>query len=390
MVQKKFWLNDMEAVLGIVLVLIILGTINVFSSSFIISENNYGTPYFFLRHHLMNLGFALICGFIGFRIDYHRWRDFMPFVMGGTVLALIAVLAFGTAVNGSKRWLNLYVTQVQPAEWAKLVAILLAAAYLSSVIKQGKQMNLLTALQTWVIGIMALLVELEPDMGTACIIAGIPIIMCGFSGMSRRKIGSLVAVVLGGVAFLSMLQPYRLQRIKVMLDPWADAQNIGYQVVQSMSAIGSGGFWGMGLGMGVSKYDYLPEAHTDFAFAVLSQENGFLGVLLVLVLFGALAFYSGRIANSARDIFGQLLASGIMLLLVGQAAANILMVGGVGPVVGVPLPFISYGGTSLMVCGACIGTLMNIGRQGYVHQPPDKPVPQTPKAKQPRLYLVKK
>ena len=135
MERKKFWLNDMEAVLGIVAVLIILGTINVFSSSFIISENNYNTPYYFLRHHFVNLSIAIVCGVVGWRIDYHRWRNIMPVVIGVTLFSLIAVLLFGVAVNGSKRWLNLYITQVQPAEWAKLVSILLASAYLSSAIK---------------------------------------------------------------------------------------------------------------------------------------------------------------------------------------------------------------------------------------------------------------
>ena len=390
MERKKFWLNDMEAVLGIVAVLIILGTINVFSSSFIISENNYNTPYYFLRHHFVNLSIAIVCGVVGWRIDYHRWRNIMPVVIGVTLFSLIAVLLFGVAVNGSKRWLNLYITQVQPAEWAKLVSILLASAYLSSAIKKGESIRLMP-LQIWVIALMAGLVELEPDMGTACFIAGVPIIMFALSGLSRQKLYGLIGVAGAALAGLCTLQPYRLERLRVMLDPWADAQNIGYQVVQSMSAIGSGGFWGMGLGMGISKYDYLPEAHTDFAFAVLCQENGFLGALLVFLRFAALAFYAGRIANSAKDIFGQMLALGIMLLLVGQAAVNILMVGGIGPVVGVPLPFISYGGTSLFVSIASIGILMNIGEQAIKARregtrttpPPEKPAA-------PRLYLVKK
>ena len=390
MERKKFWLNDMEAVLGIVAVLIILGTINVFSSSFIISENNYNTPYYFLRHHFVNLSIAIVCGVVGWRIDYHRWRNIMPVVIGVTLFSLIAVLLFGVAVNGSKRWLNLYITQVQPAEWAKLVSILLASAYLSSAIKKGESIRLMP-LQIWVIALMAGLVELEPDMGTACFIAGVPIIMFALSGLSRQKLYGLIGVAGAALAGLCTLQPYRLERLRVMLDPWADAQNIGYQVVQSMSAIGSGGFWGMGLGMGISKYDYLPEAHTDFAFAVLCQENGFLGALLVFLLFAALAFYAGRIANSAKDIFGQMLALGIMLLLVGQAAVNILMVGGIGPVVGVPLPFISYGGTSLFVSIASIGILMNIGEQAIKARregtrtapPPEKPAAL-------RLYLVKK
>ena len=159
-------------------------------------------------------------------------------------------------------------------------------------------------------------------------------------------------------------QPYRIERLKVTFDPWSDAQNMGYQTVQSLSAIGSGELTGMGLGVGVSKYDYLPEAHTDFAFAIFCQENGFLGALFVFLLFAALAIYSARVANKAKDTYGQILSMGIMIIVVGQAIANLLMVGGMFPVVGVPLPFISYGGTSLIVTMASIGILVNIGRQG--------------------------
>ena len=146
-----------------------------------------------------------------------------------------------------------------------------------------------------------------------------------------------------------VIQPYRWNRMKIMFNPWSDAQGIGYQTVQSLSTIGSGGFWGMGLGDGVSKYEYLPEAHTDFAFAIFCQEHGYVGALMVFLLFGLLILFCVRVANRAEDEFGQMLAMGIMLLIMGQAIANLAMVGGMFAVVGVPLPFISYGGSSLIV-----------------------------------------
>ena len=164
------------------------------------------------------------------------------------------------------------------------------------------------------------------------------------------------------MVLMILRQPYRLDRLKVTWDPWSDAQNIGYQTVQSLSAIGSGELTGMGLGVGVSKYDYLPEAHTDFAFAIFCQENGFLGAIFVFLLFAAFAVYAARVAAKAKDEYGQILAMGIMILIVGQAIANLLMVAGMLPVVGVPLPFISYGGTSLIITMAAIGILVNIGR----------------------------
>ena len=363
LVRKKFWNNDMEALLAIMVVLVILGTINVFSSSFILSEADYNTPYFFLRKQLVNVGVGLVAFFLCWRVDYHRWRDWMPIVLALTMLSLVLVLVIGPSVNGARRWLPLPFFQIQPAEIAKLVSIMMAAAYLSSRVQKGKEVMLINA-QAALIGIMFILTEKEPDMGTACIILGVPLLMTALSGLRMSKLIRLVAAALAGVVVMCMMQPYRMERIKVTWDPWSDAQNVGYQTVQSLSAIGSGEFWGMGLGVGVSKYDYLPEAHTDFAFAIFCQENGFVGAIFVFLLFAALTVYAARVANKAVDAYGQILAMGILLLIVGQAVANLLMVGGAFPVVGVPLPFISYGGTSLIVTMASMGILINIGRQG--------------------------
>ena len=240
---------------------------------------------------------------------------------------------------------------------------MISAAYISMRVKMQQPLDIFT-LQTGIIAIMFALTEMEPDMGTGCIILGIPMLMLVVSGLDRKKIFMLSGTALAGIAALIIREPYRLERLKITYDPWSDAQNYGYQTVQSLSAIGSGELTGMGLGVGVSKYDYLPEAHTDFAFAIFCQENGFLGAILVFLLFGAFAIYAARIANRARDEFGQILAMGIMILVVGQAIANLFMVGGMMPVVGVPLPFISYGGTSLIVTMAAIGILTNIGRNG--------------------------
>ena len=209
-------------------------------------------------------------------------------------------------------------------------------------------------------------------MGTACVILGIPLCMLWMAGLKSYKLHRLIMLCLGAVVAMCIYQPYRLQRIKVMLDPWSDAQGIGYQTVQSVTAIGSGGFWGMGLGQGLAKYAYLPEAHTDFAFAVFCQENGFMLVLPVLLLYAAFAYYAVRIARDAYDAYGQLLAGGIMLLVTGQAVVNIAMVAGCFPVVGVPLPFISYGGTSLMMTMFSVGVMVNIGRYSTARQKKDK------------------
>ena len=359
---KKFWTSDMEAIIAITVVLLVLGTINVFSSSFIFAEAEFATPYFFLKRHVLNVVIGLMAFAVCLYFDYHVWRRVIIFVVVGTFLALIAVLIFGPVVNGAQRWLMLPIGQFQPAELAKLVSIMIAAAYISSRIKREQELNCLTV-QAGIILIFAVLTELEPDMGTASIIIGIPLLMLMISGLSNARILQLLGIAITGAAILIYREPYRLKRLLIAYDPWSDAQDVGYQTVQSLSAIGSGELTGMGLGVGVSKYDYLPEAHTDFAFAIFCQENGFLGAIFVFLLFAAFAVYAARIANRARDEFGQVFAMGIILLIVGQAIANLFMVGGMIPVVGVPLPFISYGGTSLIVTMATIGILINIGKQ---------------------------
>lgn len=356
----------MEAVFGVMLVLLVLGTVNVFSSSFVDAELRYDDAYFFLRRHLISMTVGIVAFFLGARLDYHRWRSWMPWVLTLTFLALAAVFVVGPEVNGARRWLPLPVMQVQPAEGAKVVAIMLAAAAMAAQARHKARVSPLN-LQYACIVLMAVLVEKEPDMGTACVIAGVPIILYLVAArLSLRNVLILAGVLAVGVTFFVMAQPYRLERVRVLWDPWQDAQNIGYQTVQSLSTIGSGEFLGMGLGVGVSKYDYLPEAHTDFAFAIFCQENGYLGALFVVILYTALAVYGVRIAQKASDLYGQLLAFGIVVLIVGQAAVNMLMVGGVFPVVGVPLPFISYGGTSLIVTMFSVGILVSIGRIGEV------------------------
>lgn len=366
LVRKKFWSSDMEAVFGITLVLLVLGTVNVFSSSFVSAELRFDDAYFFLKRHLISMSLGLVLFFIGARADYHIWRKLMPWVLALTVLALVAVFFIGPEVNGARRWLPLPFMQVQPAEGAKLVAIMLASASMAARVRHKARVSPFN-LQYACILVMAALVEKEPDMGTACVIIGVPIILYLVAAqLPLRRLCAVLAALAAGAAFFIMSQTYRIERVRIMWDPWQDAQNAGYQIVQSLSTIGSGEFLGMGLGVGVSKYDYLPEAHTDFAFAIFCQENGYLGALFVFLLYTALAVYGARIADRASDRYGQLLAFGIVVLVVGQAICNMLMVGGVFPVVGVPLPFISYGGSSLIFTLLSVGILVSIGRIGEV------------------------
>lgn len=365
-IRKKIWNNDAEPIIAIMVVLMVLGTINVFSSSFVLGTTDYENPYHFLRRHVLVMLAGLVLFFAFRRINYRRWRPLhgplMLGVIAATFLSLVGVLVIGTEVNGAKRWLF----GAQPAELAKLVSLMLAASTLATRIKRGKANSLYNVwnFKYAIIFVMAVLIELEPDMGTAAIVIGVPLIMAVVAGMSFKYVLGLLGMVVTAVTIMVNLQPYRMARLKVWFDPWADAQGMGYQTVQSLSTIGSGGFWGMGLGEGVSKYEYLPEAHTDFAFAIFSQEHGYMGAFMVFLLLALLVLFCVRIANRAPDEFGQMLATGIMVLIAGQAIANIMMVGGLLPVVGVPLPFISYGGSSLIVTMVAMGMLLNICDHG--------------------------
>ena len=389
-IRKTLWTNDAEPVIVIMVLLLVLGTLNVFSSSFVLATIDYDNPYYFLQKHIVMLAVGLVAFIFCRRFNYLRWRYLMPGMVVFILISLVAVLLVGTEVNGARRWLYAGGVGFQPAEFAKLAALLLMAAYLAARRKRGLKPSVYN-LQLGIIGLMAVLTELEPDMGTAAIVFGVPFLMLVTAGTPLRQLVPFASVGAVGLVGLMFLQPYRMERIRVMFDPWADAQGKGYQTVQYLSTIGSGGFWGMGLGSGVSKYDYLPEAHTDFAFAIFCQEHGFVGAMLVLLLMAVLLLYCVRIANRAADEFGQMLALGIMLLILGQGIANVAMVSGMLPVIGVPLPFISYGGSSLIVSMCAMGILLNVCDHGGKAEKEERSEPGEIKKteKKPDLRLVK-
>ena len=358
--QWRFWISDYEAILAVTMMLLVVGTLNVFSSSFVVAGTNYDDPYFFIRKQGINLAVGVVCFLIGYGVDYHHLVKCRKLAFGVVLSLLIAVYFAGVEVNGAQRWLSIGGFQLQPAELAKPTAIFLEAYYISWRVEHGMRCNLLHD-EIYMIAAMAAFVQIEPDMGTAMIVLGVPLFMLVCSNMKKSTKVNLFLGVIAGGAILCVAQPYRLQRVRALLDPWMDAQGAGYQSVQSLQAIGSGGLLGMGMGTGISKYHYLPEAHTDFAFSVWCQEMGFVGALFVLALFAMLAYYGVKIAVRAKDPLGQMLAFGMTMLIVGQAAINLLMISGFAPVVGVPLPFISYGGTSLFVSMFVVGVLVNVG-----------------------------
>lgn len=376
MPKKRLWINNVEAVLFIMAILIIIGTINVFSSSFVMAGNEFDNGYYFVNKHLISLLLGIFALVFAMRLDYRVWRKLSFIITVFAVFCLIAVFFIGIEVNGSKRWIQIGMT-FQPSEVAKLASLLLMASYLGP--KIDKNLRISIGNKVWLsILLMGGLVYKQPDLGTAAIIVGIAFLLYIMAGLPLGEVVVLGAIALGGAGILTFSADYRIDRVKAWFDPWSYESTSGYQTVQSLIAIGSGGFSGLGLGMGTSKFAYLPEAHTDFAFSILCQEMGFIGAFLVLILLAAMAWYCGRIAKETTDGFGKMLVIGIAILVVGQGVANIAMVIGILPVIGVPLPFISYGGTSLIVNMLSMGILASVGKK-HCSKVPTRP----PKGKMP-------
>ncbi|MBP2661210.1 MAG: cell cycle protein [Firmicutes bacterium] len=358
---SQLWRSNAEAVICISMLLFMIGTVNIFSASFVEAGQQMGDGYYYFKRHLISFSIGIVAMLVIRRIDYHRFNRFLfPFVLL-TVGLLIAVHFIGIEVNGARRWLNIGF-QFQPSELAKLTGLMITAGFLGPLIDRKRRITLLSA-PFYIAAILGMIVLKQPDMGTAVIIVGTSLMLYIIAGLPKQQLLTLVG---GGIAlfiYATFAASYRAERIAAWINPWDYQLGIGYQTVQGLLAIGSGGFWGTGLGMGSSKFNYLPEAHTDFAFAVLCQEMGFIGALGVLCLMGLLAYYGVRIALKAPDGLGKLLTMGSIFLIVGQAIINISMVSGIFPVVGVPLPFISFGGTSLIVNLMAIGLILSVGRQ---------------------------
>lgn len=363
-----FWENPKDAILTITLLLMVIGAVNVFSASFVRAADMMGTPYYFLTRYI---GYG-VCGllifwFFGYRYHYKNLMSerFATILIGVSLLSLVATLLFGTVVNGSRRWIYLAGVSLQPSEMVKAAVILIAASLLGERLQKGLPVSLIgwpgnkSLIAAFFFGF---LIYKQPDMGTAAIVFSLMLGMYILAGIPGKQVVGLIAIAGVGMSVLAVLAPYRLKRVLLWLNPWADAQGGGYQMAQSLLAIGSGGLTGVPWGQGSGKFFYLPEAHTDFAFAIFCQEWGFIGALFLIACFVTLACALFRIAMRTRDKRGYLLVAGASLFLIGQAAANMAMVSGVLPVIGVPLMFISYGGTAMVINLFVLGLVLSVYR----------------------------
>jgi cell division protein FtsW len=352
---------------GVTLALCFIGVIMVFSASAITAKQLYGNGYVFLERQLVWLAIGLFGMIRLMNFDYRKFREpriIYPSI--AVILLLLIGVLFLDRTHATHRWIHAGPISLQPSEFAKLVVILYLAWFLELRSRPGSagvndlKQTLLPALGP-VIFMLALILR-EPDMGTSCMIFLVALAMLYEAGLSMKYIGALAAASIPAIYLLIVHAHYRYERVLAFFSPNADPQGRGFQLLQSLIAVGSGGLTGVGLMESKQKLFYLPEAHTDFIFAVLCEELGFIGALVVVALFAVYAWRGFRAAFRAPDMFGRLLALGITTLVAGQALVNLSVVLGLMPTKGIPLPFISYGGSSLLVMLLATGVLLNISQ----------------------------
>ena len=357
-----FFDNPKQCIIVMVLVIMIIGGINVFSATFV-NQVSYGFVLRYIIFSVVGAAFLLLTNWIGYKKLLKPEYLMLFYIL--VLAALVFVQFAGPRINGAARWIFLGPISIQPSEFSKLLGVMLCASFLGMRMARGQEVSLnpINFRGAKVFGLMfvqAALVLKQPDMGTMSIIMALVFCMYVLAGQRKAEILALVGVVFAAAAALVMTSSYRMDRMKIWLDPFKDPFQHGYQMCQSLIAIGSGGFTGMEWGAGAGKFWYLPEAHTDFAFAIFCQENGFLGAFLLIVAYCVLAFAFLKVCRDVKDSKAFLLSYGITLLIIGQAVANMCMVTGIFPVIGVPLPFISYGGSSMTVSMIAIGLFLSI------------------------------
>ena len=349
----------------IVLALLGFGLIMVFSASTVVSAELYGSQTWIFTRQLLFVILGLVTLMVSMKIDYHFYerRTVIYFLLTLSLVLLVFLLVVPGS-SGVQRWIRFGPANFQPSELAKLAVILFSSFYLATRKEElhSFKRGLLPYLA--VVGLVVFLVLIEPDLGTAASIALTASFLLFLGGVRYRYLLGLILAVIPALYFLVILVPYRLNRILAFLDPESDPYGIGYQIRQSLIAVGSGGWNGLGYAQGKQKLFFLPEPHTDFIYAVVGEEFGFLGCLTVLVLFGLLFWRGTRIAVRAESAFGTYLGLGIACMIVFQAFVNMSMVINLLPTKGLPLPFVSMGGSSMIMTMAAVGILLNISRQG--------------------------
>ncbi len=348
-------------------ILILTGLVMISSSSVVLSVATYNENYAFVIRQAIAIALGVIAGAIISRIDYRLWRHYaMPIFIGALVLALLVFIpGLGKATKGASRWIDFGFFQLQPSELLKISFILFLAAWIEKVGAGVKKIQEGVIPFGILMGFLIFLMMLQRDMGTLLVLLMIGAAMFIVSGARKTHliIGFIVGVLLIGV--LIMREDYRRERLMVFLNPSADTLDSGYHINQSLLAIGSGGVWGKGFGHSVQKYLYLPEPHTDSIFAITVEELGFVRSIMLLIIIGLFSYRGFSIAIRAGDVFSRMVAFGITTWFTSQSLINIAAILGLVPLTGIPLPFISYGGTAVLVGLIAVGMMTNISRHSY-------------------------
>ncbi|MFC1667183.1 putative lipid II flippase FtsW [Candidatus Omnitrophota bacterium] len=357
--------KESQILLVVITLLICIGIVMVYSSSSYYAYEQFNDSAFYLKRHLAHfiIGIALAAYLL--RIDYKKIRKYARILLAVSIFSLILVFlpGVGHEAGGARRWINLGILRFQPSEFTGLFLII----YLSDVLerKQGYIKDFFRGFLPPLIasGIVVLLILLQPDLGSAFTLLVVSIVMLFASGANMLYLVPFISVSIPALYFLIFKVPYRLRRIIGYLAPWKDAQGAGFQIVQSFLALGSGGVFGLGMGCSRQKLFYLPQAHTDFIFSIIGEELGLIGTLGIVLLFSVFVWLGIKISIRAMDLFGKFLALGITVSIGLKAIINIAVSTGAIPTKGLPLPFISYGGTALIFNIVGVALLLNIANK---------------------------
>lgn len=352
------------ALVALTCALVIFGVIMVFSASYYWSIDKVGNPYNFLIKDLFWAGTGFFIMIVTTALDYHVYKKWAPWLMGGGLLLLVAVLFVGTTINNAQRWIMIGPITIMPGEICKICVIIFTAWFLcrdaSRVNNFTRGILPLLALA----GVCGLLIMKQPNMSTAITVVGIIFAMMFVAGLHLRYVGAMFIMGVSGILMLIIKGGgYRMQRLVSFLDPFADPLGDGYQVCQGLLALGSGGLRGLGLGKSIQKNLYLPEPQNDFILAIIGEELGYIGVLVLMLVYLILIYRGIRIVLQAPDRFGMLLGSGIVMMIGIQVLLNVAVVTSSMPPTGITLPFVSYGGNALWLFMGSMGILLNISRQ---------------------------
>ncbi|MBF0216521.1 MAG: putative lipid II flippase FtsW [Candidatus Omnitrophica bacterium] len=353
-----------KIVLLSVSILMMIGIVMIYSSSAVYSYETLGDSLYFVKRHLIFIFIGMIAAIFCMSMSAEKMRGNVRwfFLLSLAMLILVALPGFGTLAGGARRWIRIGGFGLQPSEIAKLAVIFYLADFTGR--NRYKMHHLFTGFvpSVAVISLMSLLVLLEPDLGTAVSIGVIGLVMLFASGI---KLKHLFVIVLSAMPLLLLAivsAPYRLRRVMVFFEPWNDPKGAGFQLIQSFIALGSGGIFGVGLGSSKQKLFYLPQSYTDFIYSIIGEEMGFLGAIAVLSLFFLIVFFTMRISFKLKDVFMSRVVFGIGVMIAFESIVNIGVSVGALPTKGLPLPFISYGGSSLLVHLAAIGVILNMAR----------------------------